>query len=103
MKNLTSTGTIANCGIRFSTGVNINGASSSFMANTTNMYSTPELIDTIVTKNTIELVYKKQYLVSNNWGMPNPEVYKEIYSRTDGTMRIEKGTYMPSQDESYQF
>ena len=75
----------------------------SFTLNTEHMYSTPKLIDTIVTEDTIELVYTRQYQVSNNWGMPHPEIYKEIYSRTDGTMRIEQGRFIPAQDESYEF
>jgi hypothetical protein len=68
-----------------------------------NMYSTPILIDTIVTKDYIELVYKRQYMVSNNWGMPNPEIYKDVYSRHGGGVRREIGTYIPPQDESYVF
>ena len=67
------------------------------------LYSTPVLLDTIVKEESIELVYKRQYLVSNNWGMPLPEVYKEIYSRTDGTMRVEHGRFIPAQEDSYSF
>jgi hypothetical protein len=76
-----------------------NGTSTS----THNLYSTPELIKTIVKKDTIELIYKRQYMVSNNCGMPNPEVYKDIYSRFGGDVRREIGTYVPAQDESYVF
>ena len=67
------------------------------------LYSTPVLLDTIVKEDSIELVYKRQYQVSNNWGMPHPEVYKEIYSRTDGTMRVEQGRFIPAQGDSYSF
>ena len=35
--------------------------------------------------------------------MPHPEIYKEIYSRIDGTMIRENGKYIPAQDESYEF
>ena len=76
-----------------------NGTTSS----THNLYSTPELIDTIVKKNSIELIYKRQYMVSNGFGMPRPEVYKDIYSRIGGDVRREIGTYIPHQDESYVF
>ena len=81
------------------------GTGGNFMQNISfkHMYSTPKLIDTIVTEDTIELVYTRQYQVSNNWGMPNPEVYKEIYSRTDGTMRVEQGRFIPAQADSYDF
>lgn len=70
---------------------------------THNLYSTPELLKAIVKDDSIELVYKRQYMVSNNWGMPRPEVYKDIYSRTGGDVRREIGTYVPAQDESYVF
>jgi len=76
-----------------------NGTTSS----THNLYSKPELIDTIVKKNSIELIYKRQYMVSNGFGMPRPEVYKDIYSRIGGDVRREIGTYIPHQDESYVF
>jgi len=76
-----------------------NGTTSS----THNLYSTPELIDTIVKKDSIELIYKRQYMVSNGYGMPRPEVYKDIYSRLGGDVRREIGTYIPSQEESYVF
>jgi hypothetical protein len=76
-----------------------NGTTSS----THNLYSTPELIDTIVKKDSIELIYKRQYMVSNGYGMPRPEVYKDIYSRLGGDVRREIGTYIPYQEESYVF
>jgi hypothetical protein len=76
-----------------------NGTTSS----THNLYSSPELIDTIVKKDSIELVYKRQYMVSNGYGMPRPEVYKDIYSRVGGDVRREIGTYIPLQEESYVF
>jgi hypothetical protein len=68
-----------------------------------NMYSTPVLIDTIVTKDYIELVYKRQYMVSLGYGMPNPEIYKDVYSRNDGSVRRVIGTYISAQLESYEF
>ena len=76
-----------------------NGTTSS----THNLYSTPELIDTIVKKDSIELIYKRQYMVSYNWGMPNPEIYKDVYSRHGGDVRRVIGTYIPEQSESYEF
>lgn len=76
-----------------------NGTSTS----THNLYSTPELLKAIVKDDAIELIYKRQYMVSNNWGMPNPEVYKDIYSRIGGDVRREIGTYIPYQEESYVF
>jgi hypothetical protein len=71
--------------------------------NTHNLYSTPELLKAIVKDDSIELIYKRQYMVSNNYGMPHPEVYKDIYSRIGGDVRREIGTYIPYQQESYVF
>ena len=82
---------------------NTTSTATTVFANIGGLYSTPVLLDTIVKEDTIELVYKRQYQVSNGWGMPNPEVYKEIYSRTDGTMRVEQGRFIPAQADSYEF
>jgi hypothetical protein len=65
------------------------------------LYSNPELIDTRVYQDRIELVYRRQYIASNNWGLPDPEIYAEVYSRTDGSMRVVKGRYVAAQPESY--
>jgi hypothetical protein len=70
---------------------------------TATMYSTPELLKAIVKKDYIELIYKRQYMVSNGYGLPSPEIYKDIYSRTGGDIRREIGTYVPAQEESYVF
>ena len=70
---------------------------------TPQLISTPQLMNVIVNKDTIELIYQKQYMVSYNYGMPSPEVYKEIYSRTDGSMVVEKGRYIPAQSATYEF
>ena len=67
------------------------------------LYSIPELIDTKVYPDCIELVYRRQYMVSYNYGMPDPEIYAEVYSRTDGSMITKRGTYIPAQRESYEF
>jgi len=70
---------------------------------TSTMYSTPELLNAVVKKDSIELIYKRQYMVSNNYGLPSPEIYKDIYSRNGGDVRREIGTYIPAQYESYVF
>jgi len=66
-------------------------------------YTIPELIDYIVTPSFIELVYKRQLMVSFNNGMPNPEVFKVIYSRHDGSEKTIFGRFIPSTSESYEF
>jgi len=70
---------------------------------THNLYSTPELLKAIVKDDSIELIYKRQYMVSVGYGMPYPEIYKDIYSRHGGDVRREIGTYIPYQEESYVF
>ena len=71
--------------------------------NTLNMYNTPELIDVIVTPTEIQLVYKKQLLITYGLTMPQPEVYKVVYSRQDGSEKIIAGHYIPANNESYEF
>jgi hypothetical protein len=66
-------------------------------------YSTPELISSIITNETIELVYKIQQLVHKDIETPNPEVYKDIYNRFNGSVRRVIGTYIPVKAESFEF
>lgn len=66
-------------------------------------YSVPELIDYIVSPTAVELVFKRQLMVSFNNGMPNPEVFKIIYSRHDGSEKTIFGTFVPATSESYEF
>jgi len=68
-----------------------------------NFYSTPELLDVIVTQENIELVYKRQSMVYTGYGMPLPEIYKVVYSRIDGSEKTIFGKYIPAQKESYKF
>lgn len=85
----------------------INGFTDLSLSGTTTftdeLYSKPELINTKVYPDYIELVYKRHYMVSNYFGMPDPEIYAELYSRTDGSMITKRGTYVPAQAESYEF
>lgn len=67
------------------------------------LYSTPQLIDVIVTPTEVQLIYKRQLMMSNGFGMPQPEVYKVVYSRHDGSEKTIFGTYVPATGESYQF
>jgi hypothetical protein len=67
------------------------------------MYSTPQLIDVIVTHENVELIYKRQAMVSTGYGMPMPEIYKVVYSRKDGSEKTIFGEYVPQKKESYKF
>lgn len=68
-----------------------------------NLYSKPQLIDTVVYSDRIELIYKKYYMVSLGHRIPDPIVYAEVYSRIDGSMVVKEGKYIPPQTESYEF
>ena len=85
------------------TTIGTQGTSTHGFISTATMYSTPELLKAVVKKDYIELIYKRQYMVSNNYGLPSPEIYKDIYSRNGGDVRREIGTYIPAQHESYVF
>ena len=80
------------------TGINFSNTTST---TSQGLYSFPELISTIVLPDCIKLVYKRQSMISTGWGMPDPEIYAEVYSRTDGSMRVVNGEYTPAQPESY--
>ena len=68
------------------------------------LYSSPELIDTIVTNEAIELVYKRYSLITNGLvPAPPPNIYKHVYSRTDGSVKVVDGQYIPAQREYYSF
>jgi len=79
------------------------GISGTTATGSMHMYSTPELIDVIVTPSEVQLIYKRQLMISNGWGMPQPEVYKVVYSRHDGSEKTIFGTYVPPSSESYEF
>lgn len=70
---------------------------------TMHQYSFPELIDVIVTPTEVQLVYKRQLMISTGFGIPNPEVYKVVYSRHDGSEKTIFGTYIPASSEGYEF
>jgi hypothetical protein len=79
------------------------GISGTTITGSQHMYSTPELIDVIVTPSEVQLIYKRQLMISNGWGMPQPEIYKVVYSRQDGSEKTIFGTYVPPSAESYEF
>lgn len=82
------------------TGTNYTGTTHT---GTLHMYTIPELIDVIVTPSEVQLVYKRQLMMSTGFGMPNPEVYKVVYSRHDGSEKTIFGTYIPPSREGYEF
>ncbi len=70
----------------------------------------PTLVNHRVTETTVELTYKAEPIsrIHNGLGVdisPAPLVYKDIYSRFDGTMKRVDGKYTPPYevDEQYEF
>ncbi len=68
----------------------------------------PTLINHRVTETTVELTYKAEPLsrMHNLMGVditPPPLVYKEIYSRFDGSMKRVDGKYTPAYEVDEQF
>lgn len=94
---------IVNSGTSTATGIATGGSITGTTVSTNFMYSTPELIDTIVTPDSIEMVYKRQLLIWNNVGALMPEVYKVVYSRFDGSEKVVNGNYVSPSPESYYF
>jgi hypothetical protein len=76
-------------------------------------YDKGEIVDTLIFEDRIEVIYKAKliqtvtytFTLSSYNNQPQIKVYKEIYSRTDGTMQKVDGTYIPEQhiEEDYQF
>lgn len=64
-------------------------------------YYPPVLLDAIVKRNSVELIYKRDPLCSPN----EPQVYKNIYYWKHGAMKCKTvfGVYHPACEESYSF
>jgi hypothetical protein len=78
-------------------------SNNTFSTTTANLYTHPQMLDVIINQTTIEIVYKRQLMISNGFGMPQPEVYKVVYSRLDGSEKTIFGSYVPACNESYYF
>jgi len=69
-------------------------------------YSSVDLIDTLVSEDIIELVYKGVLAYNTNPYSFNVEIWKDVYGCVDGKLvKIEQvfGEYIPPQEESYSF
>ena len=68
-------------------------------------FSQGKIVKTEIFEDRIEVIYRCEPTY-NTWpGNNYPKIYKEIYSRTDGSMQKVDGTYIPEQhyEESYEF
>lgn len=65
-------------------------------------YGPPFIIDTIVYPDRIEIIYRCQSRVSNNWGSLPDQVYKIIYTISEKSEKI-IGKIIPAQPETYLF
>jgi hypothetical protein len=71
-----------------------------------NQWANPQLVQTIELQESIELVYKQDSLMSNNWGSLPSRVYKIVFSCIDGKWNKSEpiiGQIMSAQDEHYEF
>ena len=102
MEILSGSATITNNILSVQSDGNV-GIGSFTTADWNNYYSAPELMDVIVTDTTIEHVYKRTSLIWQGYSQPTPEVYKQVYNRFDGSMKIVQGNYVPATNESYYF
>lgn len=68
-------------------------------------YGKGEIVKTDIYEDRIEVVYKCEPCIHTYPGNNYPKIYKEIYSRTDGTIQKIEGKYIPEQniEESYEF
>ena len=73
---------------------------------TINEWHEPTLIKTTELKDSIEMIYKQQSKMWNNWGAVEPRVYKIIFSCVDGKWNKSEpiyGTIVSPKEESYDF
>ena len=72
---------------------------------TFNPYSEAKIVNTQIFEDRIEIIYRCEVIFHTHLGNNNPKIYKEIYSRTDGSMQKVDGTYIPEQhyQETYIF
>lgn len=71
-----------------------------------NEWSNPQLMQTIELQDCIELVYKQNPLMGNNWGSFPSRVYKIVFSCIDGKWHKSEpifGEIISPKDESYEF
>jgi hypothetical protein len=72
---------------------------------TSNAYNSCSIVKTDIYEDRIEVIYRCEPTFTTWPGNNYPKIYKEIYSRTDGSMHKVDGTYIPEQhyDETYEF
>ncbi len=66
----------------------------------------PNLVDTIVKDDCIELIYKQESYVSGNWNFSDSKIFKIIYSCKDGKWDVSERIYgkiIKATKESYEF
>lgn len=72
---------------------------------TFNAYTLGKIVKTDIYEDRIEIIYRCEPTYTTWPGNNYPKIYKEIYSRTDGSMQKVDGIYIPEQhyDETYEF
>jgi hypothetical protein len=72
---------------------------------TINSFGAGKIVSTEIFDDRIEIIYKCEPMYTTWPGENYPKIYKEIYSRTDGSMNKVEGKYIPEYtvDETYEF
>lgn len=83
------------------------------LSNTTidsNYWSFPVLLETILTEDGVEQIFKQDclvtYTIAGYNSSPSPRVYKNVYKIIEGKLKLTEtieGRYLPAKDESYEF
>lgn len=88
-------------------GITVSGHSGNATSTTFMMgWIQPSLIDTIVNDDSIELIYKQNGSISNNFGSIPSRVYKIIYSCKNGMWHVSEpviGKIIEATEEKYEF
>jgi hypothetical protein len=71
----------------------------------TNSYMQGKIVKTEIFEDRIEIIYRCEPMYTTWPGTNYPKIYKEVYSRTDGSMQKIDGKYVPSYhvEEDYEF
>jgi hypothetical protein len=106
---LNGDGSVATICMSSSTPLSITGASTGTDVSYTsysNLWTTPELVETNVLSDSIELIYVRHSLISSGWNQGNRQCYKIVYSCVDGKWNVSEpiiGEIFPAAKESYEF
>lgn len=88
-----------------SNNINFNYNPNTTTTSFTYQYLNGKIVSTKIFEDRIEVIYRCEPIYHTYPGTNYPKIYKEIYSRTNGTMERVEGKYVPEQfiEEDYEF